>query len=146
MKKTHIAITLFLFIATTTLTSCLSSADKVENAEDKLKDAQNKLDEVRQDSIADYDKFKKEADEKFMAHEKSINEFKARIANEKKESREKYEKQIADLEQKKYDLKKKLDEFQAAGKEGWEKYKSEFVNDMENLAKAINDLTVTNKK
>ena len=153
MKNTFLALTVAVFMAGTMFTGCQSSATKVENAEDKLQEAEGevldaKLDLNRaiNDSVTEYQKFKKEAEEKIIAQEKSIAEFKARIAKEKMENRAKYEKKLAELEQKNSDMKKKLDDYKDEGQSKWEKFKTEFNSDMDKLGKAFKDLTVNNDK
>ena len=56
------------------------------------------------------------------------------------------EKKIDELEQKNSELKKRLDDYKADGKEKWEKFKAEFSHDMDELGKAFKDLTVKNVK
>ena len=86
------------------------------------------------------------AEEKIDANEKSIAEFKARIAKEKRENRAKYEKKLAGLEQKNSDMKKKLDEYKEDGKEKWTSFKNEFSHDMDELGKALKGFTVKHNK
>jgi chromosome segregation ATPase len=146
MKKTILCLTVIIFIAGTVFTGCQSSARRVENAENKLDDARDKvvqakqdLNEARQDSFTDYQQFRIDSENKIRAHEKSIADFKARIAKEKKENRDLYEKKLTVLEQKNTDLKKKLDEYKADGKENWVAFKTEFTKDMDALGKALKD-------
>lgn len=153
MKRIFLIQTVFTLIAATIITSCQSSASKVETAQDKVQDAKDKLITAKSDLIiaqqdfnVEYQKLKKESDEKILAHEKSIAEFKARIATEKKEVQEKFAMEIALLEKKNSDLKKKLDGFKEEGKDKWEKFKVEFSHDMDELGKAFKDLTVKNVK
>jgi len=153
MKKTIFTIAVSVFIAGTMFIGCQSSATKVENAQDKLREAnnnvveaQNDLNKTRQDSINEYLDFKKVSEDKIIAQEKSIAEFKARIAKEKKENRLKYEKKLAEIEQKNSDMKKKLDDYQLEGKDKWDLFKTEFSHNMEELGKAFNDLTIKNTK
>ena len=153
MKKTIFALAVTVFIAGTMFIGCQSSATKVENAQDKLREAnnnvveaQNDLNKTRQDSINEYLDFKKVSEDKIIAQEKSIAEFKARIAKEKKENRLKYEKKLAEIEQKNSDMKKRLDDYQLEGKDKWDLFKTEFSYDMEELGKAFNDLTIKNTK
>jgi uncharacterized protein YlxW (UPF0749 family) len=143
MKKTIFTIAITMLMAGTMLTSCHSSAKKVEDAQDKVADANQELNQTIKDSIQ---QFKKESEEKISANEKSYADFKARIANEKKENKAKYEKKLAELDQKNSDMKKKLDDYKAEGKENWEKFKVEFNHDMDELGKAFKDLTVKNVK
>jgi len=151
MKKTIFYLAAIIFATGTILISCQSSATKVENAEDKLqnakdetKEAQSELYKVRNDSIQEYLQFKKESEELIIANEKAIAEFKAKIASMKKESRAKYEKTIAGLEQKNSDLKKKLENYKDDGHDNWISFKNEFNHDMDELGKALKDLVVQN--
>jgi len=153
MKKTFLILAVTAFTAGTLFISCQSSAKKVEDAQNKVLEAQSEADkaqselnETRQDSINDYLAFKKESQDKINAQDKSIAEFKARIANEKMENKAVYEKKIAKLEQKNSDMKKKLDDYKGEGKDQWIAFKAEFNHDMDEIGKAFSDLTVKNTK
>jgi hypothetical protein len=144
MKKIIFTLALTMLVAGTIFTSCKSSAkkvedaqDKVQNANDKVADANQELDQAIKDSIL---QFKKASAEKFAAHEKSVADFKTRIANEKKENKASYEKKLAQLEQRNTDMKKKLDDYKAESKENWENFRTEYISDMETLNKAFKDL------
>ena len=50
------------------------------------------------------------------------------------------------MEQKNTDMKKRMDEYKADGKEQWKKFKAEFSRDMDELGQAFKDLTVKNVK
>ncbi len=144
MKKS-----IFTFVLATSLiggavfTGCQSSAKKVEEAQENVADANEKLAEAKRDSIL---LFKMESEKRFSNQEKNLAEFKMRIAKEKKENRAKYEKNLAELEKKNSDLKKKLDDFKDDGNVEWEIFKSEWNHDMDELGKSIKDLTVNNVK
>ena len=146
MKKSILAITILGFIASMSLTSCSSPAEKVEKAADNVTKANEDLDKAHEDYIENIENYRKEAQEKFDANQQSIAEFSVRISNEKKEAKEDYKRKLAELELKNTDLKKRMDEYRASGKEGWEKFKSDFNNDMEILAKAFMDLKSNNVK
>ena len=143
MKKTISVLAVTVFMAGAILTGCQSSAKKVENAQDKVIEANQELSQALKDSIQ---QFKTESELKINANEKSIAEFKAKIKNEKKESKAVYEKKLAALEQKNSDLKKKLDEFKDDGKANWKTFKAEFSSDMNELGNALKDFTVKNVK
>ena len=68
------------------------------------------------------------------------------MAKEKKEVRADYEKQIAELERKNADMKLRLRAFNADTKENWEKFRTEFGADMNNLGKALKEFTIRDKK
>lgn len=118
-----------------------------ENVKEAQKDeasSKKDLKEAQKDSVAQQ-KFKKDSEKKFEANEKSIANLKVKIAKEKKASRAKYEKQLAGLEQKNTDLKKKLDDYNAEGKEKWAAFKTGFERDMDKLGKDLKGFTVGKK-
>ena len=105
MKKTIFILAIAMLAAGTIFTACQSSGEKVDNARENVQEAKDKVAEAKQelnqalnDSIR---QFKKESEEKIYAIEKSIAEFKTKIATEKKETRVIYEKKLSELEQKK---------------------------------------------
>lgn len=146
MKKSILAIATAAFLTGTIFTSCNSSNEKVENAEENLKEANQELDEANEAYLLEIENYKKETAAKYEKNQQSIIEFEARIATEKKEVREDYQNKIAELEQKDTDTRKKLDNYKAISKEEWEKFKAEFSHDMEELGKAYSDLTTKNVK
>ena len=110
-------------MAGTELISCNSSAEKVEKAEDEVKVANENLDEANAKSIAD---------------------FNARIATDKKEAKAEYKEKIAALELKNTYMKRKIADYKGDGKDGWAKFKEEFNHDMDELGKALKDFTIKN--
>jgi uncharacterized protein len=151
MKKTIVSLAVTAIITGILITSCESSADKVKNAQDNLQDAKEKvienqtvLNKAEQDTTSEYQKFRKEAEEKIAIHEKSIAEFKARIASDKKENQEKYEKRLAELEQQNSDMKKTLEDYKESGINKWDDFKTKFNHDMENLGNAFKAFTNKN--
>ncbi len=85
------------------------------------------------------------AEEKINSYEKIIAEFKARIANEKKENIVNYEKILVELEQKTSGMKKKLVEYKEKGIDKWDSFKLKFDHDMDELGKALKNFTVKSK-
>jgi len=150
MKKTIFTLAITILMASTILTNCKSPAKKIEDAKDNVDNANAKVDEANQelsqailDSIQQY---RKESEDLIATREKSINEFKVRLANQKIENRNKYEKRLEELEQKNSDLKKRLDDFKADGKENWKNFKIEFTKNMEELGTSIKDFQFKNLK
>lgn len=137
MKKLILVLAAFTFIIGAIITSCNTPAEKVDNAEKNVLEANEDLDKANKEHLADVEKYRKESADKIAANEKSIADFKARIAHEKKDAQVAYLKEIAVLEQKNTDLKKKIDAFKADGKEQWEKFKVEFSKDMDELGTAF---------
>ena len=101
MKKSIFIVALSAFALCIFSTSCNTPSEKVENAIDKVNNANKELAKANEDYNNDVEAYKKEEAAKIAANDISIAEFKARIANEKKDAKAKYLKEIADLEQKK---------------------------------------------
>jgi hypothetical protein len=146
MKKSILALAALTFMAASTLTSCNSPAKKVEEAQNDVKEANKDLAKANEEYLADIESYRKETADKIAANDRSIAEFNARIKEQKREAAADYKLKIAKLEEKNSDMKKHLDEYKAEGKENWEKFKTEFNHDMEELGKAFKDLTVKNVK
>lgn len=146
MKKSILAVTASVFTIGTILTSCSTPAEKVENAQNNVIQANVDLIKANEEYLNDVAKYKKETDEKIAANSKSIEDFNTRIKNEKKAAKADYKKKIAVLEQKNSDMKKRMDDYKVAGKEQWETFKAEFSHDMDEIGKAFKDLTTKNVK
>jgi cell division protein FtsX len=149
MKNKILLLAVTSFMAGTMFIGCQSSASKVQDAQDKVQDAKDKvveanqdLDQALRDSIL---QFRTQSEATFNDREKSIADFKARIANEKDENRVKYQKKLAELEQQNTDMKKQLDDYKEAGKDKWDTFKVKFSKDMNNLGTAFKNFTVKGK-
>lgn len=137
MKKSILVLAAFTFITGAILINCNTPAEKVDKAEKNVVEAHQDLDKANQEYLADVEKYRKETADKIAANDKSIAEFKARIAHEKIDAQVAYQKKIAVLEQKNSDLKKKIDAYKAESKEQWELFKAEFSKDMDELGTAF---------
>jgi len=146
MKKTTLIVSAITCISMQLLTSCSTPAEKVESAVNEVTEAQKSLEKANEAYLVEIDQYKKEAAEKTAANDQSLTEFKVRIENEKKEAKEEYNKKIEALEKKNNDMKKSIADYKADGKENWEKFKTEFSRDMDELGSAFKDFTVKNKK
>ena len=149
MKKTFFFLSVIAFTSGIILTGCQSSEERSKNSQDKIHETKNDLKDAQQylnQAQQEYLQFKKESEKRICAHEKSIVDFKAKIATEKRENNAIYEMRLAVLEQKNIDLKKKLEEYKDAGNENWDKFRTEFNHDMDKLGQAFKDLTVNNVK
>ena len=145
MKYKLIAFFAFMLVVTMSIiTSCNSSAKKVEEAKEDVVDAKDELKEAEEEYKMDMQNFKDENLRQIEANMVSINEFNARAEKKKKSAREAYKAKIADLEQQNTNLKMKLDGYQQEGKENWDAFKSEFKSDMDRLGEAFKDVTVKN--
>ena len=149
MKKPMFVLAAVLLLTGSIFNSCKISTSKVEDAQNNVQDAKdnlvqanNELYQARKDSIL---QFKKGSEERISNNEKIIAAFKAKITNEKKEDKAAYEKNLALLEKKNSELKKKLEEYTDEGKEKWDTFKTEFGHDMDDLENSLKNFTVKNE-
>ena len=134
-----------LVITMSLITSCNSSAKKVEEAKEEVADAKDDLKDAEQEYKMDMQNFREENLRQIEANTASIVEFNASIEKEKKSARAEYKAKIDALEQQNTDLKMKLNDYQLEGKDNWDAFKSVFKSDMENLGESFKNITVKNK-
>lgn len=159
MKKVILFLLAFSWLITAMMitSSCNTPGEKVENAQqnvqeakkdakENVQEAQADLDKAKKEYMEDVNNYRREMSDKFVANERSIAEFNAKIANEKKSAKIEYQKRIAELEQKNNNMKRKMDDYKVDTRENWESFKREFNSDMDNLGKSFKDFTVNNKK
>lgn len=153
MKKNVFTLAATAFSAVVILTSCNSSSQKIDNAEDKLDDARESVIDAKsdlnmalQDSITEFQQIKTEFQNQIIANEKSIAGLKLSFEDASQENKILYEKKLAELEEKNTKLKIQLAEYNEGETDQWEKFKSEFKRDMDELGKAFSDFTIRNKK
>jgi hypothetical protein len=149
MKKTMFCLAMTMVVAAAMLFGCQSSGTKVDNAQQNVQDAKDKvvvaqqeLSQAIKDSIQ---QFRKEETEGIAANEKSIAEFRAKIAKEDKESRARNEQKLAELEQQNRDMKIRLEQFKEDSKDNWDAFRFKFKHDMDNLGQAFKAFVVKRK-
>jgi hypothetical protein len=146
MKNKILKIASLAFTVGAILSGCETSAEKVAKAEINLNQANKDLDEAQEEYVADIENYRKETDEKIIANQKSMAEFETRVSNEKKEDRNDYNKKIIALQQENTDMKKRMDDYKADGKEKWELFKADFTKGMNDIGESLRDLTAEHSK
>ncbi len=153
MKQTILTVVIAAAIATISFTSCSSSEQKVENAENKVEDAKENLKEVIKDSsiaaqkaatAEEWKMFKNVAEVTIKNNEIRINNLRAKIKNGGVAADVVYAQKIENLKQQNNNLKAKIDKYEKNYTD-WESFKNEFNHDVEGLGKAFKDLTIKNK-
>ena len=135
-----------MFVVGSMLIGCSTPSEKVENAQENVDKANQNLDKAQDDYAADVENYRKETAEKLAANEKLEADFNARIANEKADAREDYNKKIAALDQKDNDMKKKMADYKPEGKDKWIAFKEGFNKDMDALSQDWKNLTTKKDK
>jgi hypothetical protein len=145
MKKTIFTLSSSVFLSGVLLTSCNTPAENVDKATQTVQQANQDLETANKAYLADIESCKKQTLDSTNANEQSIADFKLRIAHEKGEAKAEYEKKISDLESKNTDMRKKMDDYKAEGKDKWETFKTGFNHEMHELGEAFRNLTRGNQ-
>ena len=145
MKIKYFILSAIVLIGGSLLTGLtIAQETKVDAAKEKVKQANQELDNARTENDKEWRQFKNDADLKISANEKSIAEFKEKIKTADEKFRVKYNKKVATLEQRNIELKKKLSEFKYEGKDQWVIFKRGFNHDLSVVGKAIKNLFSSN--
>jgi hypothetical protein len=128
------------------ISSCNNPSAKVEEAQKDVIDANRELDEANVEYLREIDNFRVETAIKIEANNKTIADYKVLVQEGKSSLKQEREKKIAELEMKNSNMKMRLDDYKADGKDKWNTFKSEFNHDMEEMGKAFKDLTTDNVK
>lgn len=125
--------------------SCNSAAENVADAQQNVNEANAALDEANQEYLEDIADYRIATARDITYNDSLIVDLKARSKASGQKSDPAYEEQIADLENRNADMKKKMDEYEGDGPDNWTKFKEEFAHDMQELGSALRDLTKNNK-
>ena len=133
MKNKYFTAAVILFIAGAVFTGCNNNREKVENAEENVKKANQELIDAKAQYEKEWNQFKTDAELKISA-------FKALIKTASGKSKAKYEKEVMELEQKNVELRKKLNEYKYEGKDSWETFKKDFNDGLDYIGNTLNDI------
>ena len=134
-------------------TSCQSTAQKQDAANEKVQDARQDLNEAKTDANAigqelataeEWATFRSESEVKIRDNEVRIAELNVKMKKPGEVFDELYAKKIANLELQNKEMRIRLIEYEKS-QSNWEIFKREFNHDMDELGKALKDLTVDNK-
>jgi len=142
-----LTFTVIGFIAGAIFIGCQNLGEK------KLQAATETNEEIKTESKAeqtsyseDWEKFKKESEEKIQINENRIAIFKEKMKKNGAKIKAAYNKEISNLEETNKEMKKTLNNYKNDGKNVWEDFKTGFNNAMDKLGKAVNDLTADSDK
>jgi len=143
-----------MFIVGSTFTGCQSSAQKEQAAQDKVDKAQEKLDVAQYDAniveqkvatAEQFKIFKLETELKIKNNEVLIAEINLKTRKSGAPIDKVYANKIDSLELKNLNMKKRVEAYEKSHSD-WETFRREFNHDMDELGKALKDLTVKDKK
>ena len=123
------------------LTGCEKTAErKVEDAKETLGDAKQGLKDDQTKYLAEWQTFKSESEQTIEANEKRIDAFKEKMEIAGADTKAKYNEDLAALEQKNRELRKKLEGYKDEGRGNWVQFKTDFSQDMDGIGKSMKDL------
>lgn len=146
MKNPIITAAAAILIASASMVACDSPKDNVVDAQENVAEANAHLDEATDAYLADVEKYRIATNERIAANDKALADLKADLETDKVKSKAEYREKIAALELKNAEMKRKMEEYKADGRDNWENYKTEFSHDMDGLGDAFRDMTVKNTK
>jgi hypothetical protein len=141
MKSSFVVLGLAASMAGMLLSGCGKSPDqKIDTANARVVDATQQLKEARDSYRANWESFKRDADLAIEANGKAIDSLKAKISKAGKIGKAEFSKDLAVLEQKNTDLKKKLTEYSDQGETAWETFRTDVKHDLESIGDSMRDL------
>ncbi|HLP95085.1 MAG TPA: hypothetical protein VK168_13670 [Saprospiraceae bacterium] len=155
MKKLTIVIPIIIAVfSIATFSRCDSASQKSKEAKENVVDAKADLKTAENEAAlaaqkaadaAEWKQFKSDSEVKIMDNENQIARIKEKMKTSGKKLNAAYTQSIEELEQKNKNLKARMEAYEK-GQTDWQSFKSEFNHDMNELGKALSDLTVDNKK
>ncbi|MBK5210500.1 MAG: peptidase M23 [Flavobacteriaceae bacterium] len=145
MKKLIFILTGAALLTGTVFTSCDTITEKAGIVKINAEEVKEDLNKANEDFKVDIENFKKETAAKIDSNKQKIAELNVKIEYAKKDAKAYSQEQVAILEQKNKEMKLKMDTYKEDGKENWERFKSEFSRDMDNLGEAFKNFTVKSK-
>lgn len=121
---------------------CNSSTKNLEDAKTESVKAETELKIAEKEYLEDLREYRIAKANEILENEKRIAEYKALKVENKVAINEK----IDAIEKKNNELKTKMENYKDDGEENWKTFKSEFNRDMDELGKALKDLTIKNNK
>jgi hypothetical protein len=145
-----------ILIGSVSFTACQSQNTREDKAVENVQDAKQDLEDLKEDtnaqkqlqnevSVEEWKIFKAESELMIRDNEIRISDLKVKMRKPGKLLDPLYDKKIEKLEQKNADLKERIEAYEKS-QSNWEAFKREFKHDMDELGKAMNDLTIDNKK
>lgn len=141
MKTINLKVTALACIMIFGMSNCKNSpsdkAQKVENAQEDLNIAEKNLQKAVLDSTNEYDRYKMDSESKLKENDLKIAQLKANLKSDKAEIRTKYENELVALENKNAKLKTSIADYKETDKNKWEKFKTNFNHDLDELGQSI---------
>lgn len=146
MKPNITALAATILLSGLSLASCESKNEDVKDAQENVIEAQNDLDRANAEYEAEIETYRTSVYERIDANDRRIEELRADMKGEKREVKKEYRERIDELQERNRQLKARIGEYKADGKDKWEAFKAEFNHDMDEIGTSLNDLGKDNVK
>jgi len=154
MKKTILTMAVLAFLTGTITTSYgqnreqgpVKERENVQEASRNRNDVKQDFKREQQKSVFEYQKFKKEAQNKIRKNEKKIGDLKMRLSKFQTRERSDYQRNLRSLEQKNNRLKKKLANYREKEQNKWFSFKRDFDHDIDEVTDGLRDFRMENKR
>lgn len=148
MKRIAYLFSVLTLFSGLLLSSCATTTDDDttdnDNRDTVVIEQNNNDVTVRLATTEEWAAFKTDAEQRIEANEKRIEELKVKLKKPGKLLDKMYEDRIAKLRERNRELRAKIAGYETTQTD-WEKFKSEFNHDMNELGKAIDDIFTDNK-
>lgn len=114
---------------------------KAVEARKEIKSGNENLDEAKKDSIADFDKFKKDAQKKILDNQTKIVDLKIKKDSKIEEMQSEYDSKIQELELKNNELQNRMDGCTYEDTNSWDTFKLKFAKELDELALSIQNMS-----
>lgn len=135
MKRSILSILAFssLFL----VASCTNNAEEVEDAQQEVQEANEKLEKATREYEADLENYREEVRMRIQENEELIEALRHEKEDKNKAVQAARELEIEALEQRNKELKRKMDNYEANDRDGWQNFKNELRHDLDELGKTI---------
>lgn len=147
MKRSTIftfAVTMIMGVAS--IKSFAQEDKKSTKARKEVVVSEKELQETRTDPANDVQLFKKDALRKINENKQKITDLKIKNANENQDVKVKYDSKLLALENKNNALQNRIEGYENTKPSAWNSFRKEFTTDMDELADAIYNFGIDNKK
>jgi DNA repair exonuclease SbcCD ATPase subunit len=129
------------FFSLNFLSGCKSDADS-ENSQltEDVNEVQQDLEDAKNESIAQYEAFKMDAEAKIDENIKALNELKQDAKVKTKEAKAELDVKLAELERRNQVLREKIRDYKDEGNENWEAFKQDFERDMDSISQSFKEV------
>ncbi|NGF76834.1 hypothetical protein G5B10_13185 [Fluviicola sp. SGL-29] len=126
-----------ILITASLLMGCVSSGEKKTNTEKEVVKANKSLEKAKKVHLEEVKIYKAETEKVIENNKERITDLKLQATKEKENVRTENLKKIEELERQNNNMKNKLFDYHASDNNKWDKFKSEFTRDMDELRAEI---------